>query len=484
MSTGAYWPGGADSGANVASAASRKPAISCTDSPLMRMASRMPPSSRSETRPSSMAWYKSWASSRVMLRAPFLPRPISLMKRAAWKGVVDMVSVVMALAYTQTPWPFRPAQAKRLTAETIAAHFSYTMCPPKRPPSREASHHDLPRHRKHQRHLLRPDAIAGSAARAAAADRQRVRYGDEGPRGAAQYHRPQGPAPVRRRRAVLDYARRLKQLQAEVADTMLLVMRVYFEKPRTTTGWKGYINDPDMDDSFRVNVGMEKARQFLLDVCELGLPTATEALDPISPQYLGDLIAWTAIGARTTESQTHREMSSGLSTPVGFKNGTDGDISIAVNAILSSSHPHSFLGINSQGNVAIVRTRGNAYGHVVLRGGDGRPNYDSVSIAIAEQALAKAKLPANLVVDCSHANSYKKPELQPLVMADVVNQIVQGNKSLVGVMIESNIVGCNQKIPADLSQLVYGCSVTVGCIDWDTTEKMLRDAAALLRQRP
>jgi 3-deoxy-7-phosphoheptulonate synthase len=293
-----------------------------------------------------------------------------------------------------------------------------------------------------------------------------------------------GPCSIHDPVAGLDYARRLKALQAEVADTMLLVMRVYFEKPRTTTGWKGYINDPDMDDSFRVNVGMEKARQFLLDVCELGLPTATEALDPISPQYLGDLIAWTAIGARTTESQTHREMSSGLSTPVGFKNGTDGDISIAINAILSSAHPHSFLGINAQGNVAIVRTRGNAYGHVVLRGGDGRPNYDSVSIAIAEQALAKARLPANLVVDCSHANSYKKPDLQPLVMADVIHQVAQGNKSLVGVMIESNIVGGNQKIPADLSQLVYGCSVTDGCIDWDTTEQMLRDAHRQLLNRP
>jgi len=293
-----------------------------------------------------------------------------------------------------------------------------------------------------------------------------------------------GPCSIHDPVAGLDYARRLKALQAEVADTMLLVMRVYFEKPRTTTGWKGYINDPDMDDSFRVNVGMEKARQFLLDVCELGLPTATEALDPISPQYLGDLIAWTAIGARTTESQTHREMSSGLSTPVGFKNGTDGDISIAINAILSSAHPHAFLGINAQGNVAIVRTRGNAYGHVVLRGGDGRPNYDSVSIAIAEQALAKAKLPANLVVDCSHANSYKKPELQPLVMADVIHQVVQGNKSLVGVMIESNIVGGNQKIPADLSQLKYGCSVTDGCIDWETTEQMLRDAHKQLLARP
>ena len=293
-----------------------------------------------------------------------------------------------------------------------------------------------------------------------------------------------GPCSIHDPVAGLEYARKLKALQAEVADTMLLVMRVYFEKPRTTTGWKGYINDPDMDDSFRVDVGMEKARQFLLDVGELGLPTATEALDPISPQYLGDLIAWTAIGARTTESQTHREMSSGLSTPVGFKNGTDGDISIAVNAILSAAHPHAFLGINSDGNVAIVRTGGNGYGHVVLRGGDGRPNYDSVSIAMAEQALAKAKLPANLVVDCSHANSYKKPELQPLVMADVVNQIRHGNRSLVGVMIESNLVGGNQKIPADLSQLVYGCSVTDGCIDWDTTAGMLRHAAAELRQRP
>jgi 3-deoxy-7-phosphoheptulonate synthase len=293
-----------------------------------------------------------------------------------------------------------------------------------------------------------------------------------------------GPCSIHDPVAGLDYARRLKALQAEVADTLLLVMRVYFEKPRTTTGWKGYINDPDMDDSFRVDAGMEKARRFLLDVCELGLPTATEALDPISPQYLGDLIAWTAIGARTTESQTHREMSSGLSTPVGFKNGTDGDISIAVNAILSAAYPHSFLGINNQGKVAIVRTRGNPQGHVVLRGGGGRPNYDSVSIAIAEQALAKAGLPANLVVDCSHANSYKKPELQPLVMADVINQISQGNKSLVGVMIESNLVGGNQSIPQDLSQLVYGCSVTDGCIDWSTTETMLRAAATQLRARP
>lgn len=292
-----------------------------------------------------------------------------------------------------------------------------------------------------------------------------------------------GPCSIHDPVAGLDYARRLQALQEEVKDTLLLVMRVYFEKPRTTTGWKGYINDPDMDDSFRVDQGMEKARRFLLDVCELGLPTGTEALDPISPQYLGDLIAWTAIGARTTESQTHREMSSGLSTPVGFKNGTDGDISIAINAILSASHPHSFLGMNSQGRTSIVRTRGNRYGHVVLRGGDGRPNYDTVSVAMAEQALVKAGLPANIVVDCSHANSYKKPALQPLVMTDVMNQVHNGSKSLVGVMIESNIVAGNQPIPDDLSQLVYGCSVTDACVDWETTAKMIRDAAALLRQR-
>src|SRR6476661_10556087 len=199
-----------------------------------------------------------------------------------------------------------------------------------------------------------------------------------------------GPCSIHDPEAGLDYARRLKKLQGKVAGTMVLVMRVYFEKPRTTTGWKGFINDPFMDDSFRVDIGMERARRFLLDVCELGLPTATEALDPISPQYLGDLIAWTAIGARTTESQTHREMSSGLSTPVGFKNGTDGDVSIAINAVLSSANPHSFLGINDRGTVSIVRTSGNAYGHVVLRGGDGRPNYDSVSVTLAEQALRKA----------------------------------------------------------------------------------------------
>ena len=291
-----------------------------------------------------------------------------------------------------------------------------------------------------------------------------------------------GPCSIHDPVAALDYAKRLKALADEVSQTLYLVMRVYFEKPRTTTGWKGYINDPDMDDSFRVDQGMYKARAFLLQLAELGLAAGTEALDPISPQYLGDLISWTAIGARTTESQTHREISSGLSTPVGFKNGTNGDVGIAVNAILSASRPHSFLGINGQGRTSIVRTRGNRYGHLVLRGGDGRPNYDTVSVQLAEQALRKAGLPTNIVVDCSHANSYKKHEWQPLVMADVVNQVRLGNQSLVGMMIESNIVAGNQSIPEDLSQLRYGCSVTDACVDWETTETMIRDAARLLRE--
>ncbi|MDK9726498.1 MAG: 3-deoxy-7-phosphoheptulonate synthase [Sterolibacteriaceae bacterium MAG5] len=290
-----------------------------------------------------------------------------------------------------------------------------------------------------------------------------------------------GPCSIHDPVAGIDYARRLKALADEVADTLVLVMRVYFEKPRTSTGWKGYVNDPRMDDSFHIEEGMQKAREFLLQVNEIGLPAATEALDPIAPQYLGDLVSWTAIGARTSESQTHREMASGLSTPVGFKNGTDGSVDTAVNAIISAASPHNFLGINMQGRSAVVRTRGNRYGHVVLRGGGDRPNYDTVSVSMAEQALAKAKLPQNVVVDCSHANSYKKPELQPLVMQDVVNQIRLGNRSIVGLMIESFIEAGNQPIPADLSKLKYGCSVTDACVDWATTEKMIRDAREALR---
>ena len=223
-----------------------------------------------------------------------------------------------------------------------------------------------------------------------------------------------GPCSIHDTDAALDYAARLKAIADEVEDTLLIVMRVYFEKPRTTTGWKGLINDPHMNDSFAVEAGLQKARGLLLQIAQLGLPAGTEALDPISPQYLSDLIAWSAIGARTTESQTHREMASGLSTPVGFKNGTDGGLTVAINALHSVSRPHSFLGINTQGQVAVIRTRGNRYGHIVLRGGP-KPNYDSVTINQVEKELAKNKLPANIVVDCSHANSNKDPSLQPLV---------------------------------------------------------------------
>ena len=270
-----------------------------------------------------------------------------------------------------------------------------------------------------------------------------------------------GPCSIHDPVAGYDYAQRLSALAESVRDTLCLVMRVYFEKPRTSTGWKGFINDPRMDDSFRIEEGMEKARAFLLKVAELGVPTATEALDPITPQYLGDLVAWTAIGARTSESQTHREMASGLSTPVGFKNGTDGDIQVAINAIQSAARSHSFLGLSFQGHSAIVRTRGNPYSHMVLRGGGGRPNYDTVSISITERALAKAGLPRNIVVDCSHANSYKDVELQPLVMSDCVHQVREGNRSIVGLMIESNLEAGNpahpgRPVPAEVRLLRHG----------------------------
>jgi len=290
-----------------------------------------------------------------------------------------------------------------------------------------------------------------------------------------------GPCSIHDVRAAMDYATRLKSLAEVVSDTLVLVMRVYFEKPRTTVGWKGLINDPDMDDSFQVEKGIGVARKLLLDLASLGLPTATEALDPIMPQYLGDLITWYAIGARTTESQTHREMASGLSTPVGFKNGTDGSLTVAINALKSARQSHHFLGINEDGRTAVMQTRGNAYGHVVLRGGAGRPNYDSVSIALCEKELAKAGLPQRIVIDCSHGNSNKDPALQPLVARDAVEQIVNGNRSIIGLMLESNLEAGNQEIPADRSKLRYGVSVTDGCIDWATTERTLRELAVLLK---
>lgn len=280
-----------------------------------------------------------------------------------------------------------------------------------------------------------------------------------------------GPCSIHDLKAAHEYAARLKVLAEQVKDTIYLVMRVYFEKPRTTVGWKGLINDPHMDDTFQIQEGLHIGRKLLLELNEMGLPCATEALDPMSPQYLHDLIAWSAIGARTTESQTHREMSSGLSSPVGFKNGTDGGLKVATNALLSVQNPHSFLGIDGQGKIAIINTTGNAYGHVVLRGGDGKPNYDSVSVALAERELEKAKIDLNIMIDCSHANSNKDPGLQPLVMDNVANQILEGNKSIIGLMVESHLKFGRQDIPKDLSQLTYGQSVTDGCIGWEETEK-------------
>lgn len=283
-----------------------------------------------------------------------------------------------------------------------------------------------------------------------------------------------GPCSIHDIKAAKEYAERLKALAAEVSDSLFIIMRVYFEKPRTTVGWKGLINDPYMNDTFKIEDGLHIGRQLLADLAEMGLPTASEALDPISPQYMQDLITWSAIGARTTESQTHREMSSGLSTAVGFKNGTDGSLDVAINALLSVSSPHSFLGINGDGQVSIIQTKGNPYGHVVLRGGNGKPNYDSVSVAVAEQALQKANVTQNIMVDCSHANSNKDASLQPLVMENVTNQILEGNHSIIGLMIESHLHFGNQKLTTNLEEMQYGVSITDACIDWETTEKALR----------
>ena len=290
-----------------------------------------------------------------------------------------------------------------------------------------------------------------------------------------------GPCSIHDLKAAREYATRLKALAEKVSDTLLIVMRVYFEKPRTTTGWKGLINDPFMNDSFKITDGLHIGRQLLHDILEIGLPTATEALDPISPQYMQDLIAWSAIGARTTESQTHREMASGLSSSVGFKNGTDGSLTVAINALQSVASPHRFLGINSDGNVAIITTKGNPYAHVVLRGGNGKPNYDSVSVSICEQELEAAGVAPNIMVDCSHANSNKDHNLQPLVLDNVTNQIIEGNKSIIGVMIESHLNAGNQKLSSNPEDMDYGVSVTDACIDWQTTEDALLSMADRLR---
>ncbi len=290
-----------------------------------------------------------------------------------------------------------------------------------------------------------------------------------------------GPCSVHDTKAAIEYAERLVTLADKVKDQLFVVMRVYFEKPRTTVGWKGLINDPYLDGTFQIEKGMALGRELMLKINEMGLPIANEALDPISPQYMQDLISWSAIGARTTESQTHREMASGLSVPIGFKNGTDGSLDVAINALQSASSGHSFLGIDGEGKVSIVHSSGNPYSHIVLRGGGGKPNYDSVNVRLTERELRENNLPINIMVDCSHANSQKDPELQPLVLDNIAQQILEGNQSIIGVMLESHLKGGNQKLTDDKTQLEYGKSITDGCISWETTESSLIQLAEKLR---
>jgi len=288
-----------------------------------------------------------------------------------------------------------------------------------------------------------------------------------------------GPCSIHDPAAAIDYAERLVKLRPAVEDRLFLVMRVYFEKPRTTVGWKGLINDPHMDDSCDMESGLRIARRLLIDINRLGLPAGTEMLDPITPQYIADLISWTAIGARTTESQTHREMASGLSMPVGFKNTTEGNLQIAVNAIESARRPHSFLGINQDGVTAIIRTSGNPDTHVVLRGGK-TSNYDASSIEECHRLLAKAGLEPRVMVDCSHAQTAKDYTRQLGVLSTMVEQVRSGNRGIMGVMIESNIGAGNQPLSKDRATLKYGVSVTDPCIDWATTEQSLIGAAHAL----
>jgi 3-deoxy-7-phosphoheptulonate synthase len=293
-----------------------------------------------------------------------------------------------------------------------------------------------------------------------------------------------GPCSIHDVKGALEYAERLSAVRKELADRMEIVMRVYFEKPRTTIGWKGLINDPHLDGTQDVEHGLRAARKLLLDITALGLPTATEFLDPIVPQYIADLISWAAIGARTTESQTHREMASGLSMPVGFKNGTDGSLQVAVDAMMSARTPHSFLGIDQDGCTSVVRTKGNLAGHVVLRGGRARTNYDAESIRDAEAVLAKASLPTGLMVDCSHANSGKVPARQEDVWRSVIEQRMGGTRALIGVMVESFLSEGAQPFPKPASELTYGVSITDACISWETTERMLRQGYQSLAKLP
>ena len=282
-----------------------------------------------------------------------------------------------------------------------------------------------------------------------------------------------GPCSIHDIEAAKEYAVKLKALSEELSDQLYIVMRVYFEKPRTTVGWKGLINDPHLDGSFEVEEGLHIGRQLLIDLVEMGIPLATEALDPISPQYLGDLFSWAAIGARTTESQTHREMASGLSMPVGFKNGTDGSLGTAINAMQAAASGHRFMGINRDGQVALLNTQGNPDGHVILRGGK-QTNYDSVSVTECENEMNAAGLSPSLMVDCSHANSRKDYRRQPLVAEDVIHQIREGNKSIIGLMLESHINEGNQSADLPRGEMAYGVSITDACINWESTDTLLR----------
>lgn len=293
-----------------------------------------------------------------------------------------------------------------------------------------------------------------------------------------------GPCSIHDVKAAHEYADRLLPLREKLGSELEIVMRVYFEKPRTTVGWKGMINDPHLDGTFDIVTGLERGRKLLLDLANKGMPAASEALDPVSPQYMADALSWVAVGARTTESQTHREMASGLSMPIGFKNGTDGGLQVALNAMQSCSQKHRFLGINTDGQIAIVTTSGNPDAHVVLRGGSARTNYDAVSVTQAAEQLRTANLPHRLMVDCSHDNASKDHNRQPVVLADVAAQISSGSRNVLGVMIESHLKAGKQSLPKDLSTLVYGQSVTDACVDFSTTERMLCDlATAVARGR-
>ena len=291
-----------------------------------------------------------------------------------------------------------------------------------------------------------------------------------------------GPCSVHDVAAAREYAEAIAQAQRRHRDELEIVMRVYFEKPRTTVGWKGMINDPHLDGSYDINTGLRRARALLLHLAEMGLPAATEVLDPVVPQYLADLISWTAIGARTTESQTHREMASGLSMPIGFKNGTDGSAATAINAMEAAARPHHFLGINQEGQAAIVSTTGNPDGHLVLRGGKSGPNYHAEAVAAAAALLARDGLPARLMVDCSHGNSNKDYRRQGEVLRQVAEQVRGGSIHVMGVMLESHLVAGNQKISADLASLTYGQSITDACIDLATTLDLLVELAEAVRQ--